>query len=172
MALVVAYEHRVDLVAVHDAFYLRYLGVCGNDLWVACHDVGNGAVEELSLPALHGASDVAVGDQPDDTALLVERHTHAELAFRHVDDGLSQVHVLRNDRQIVGAHYVLGRGKQTLAQFAARMELCEVAWTEVAHLHQRNCQGVAHGQGGSGRRCGGQVERARLVVDKHLDVDR
>ena len=43
------------------------------------------------------------------------------------------------------AHHVACGGEQSLTEFTARMELCEVLRTEIALLHQSHSHCVAHG---------------------------
>ena len=61
------------------------------------------------------------------------------------------MHFLRNNGQVVGMHHVFSSGKQSLAKLATGVEMSEVVWPEVAHLHQRNGQRIAHNK----CRCGG-----------------
>ena len=128
-------------------------------------------VEETGLPFLHGSAYVAVGDQSDNTVVAVERHAHAQQSFRDVDDGFAEVHVFGDDRKVFCAHDILGFGQQSLAELAARMELCEVAGAEVTHLHQRDGECVAHRQCSRRGGCGRKVQRTSLVINKHFDMD-
>ena len=123
----------------------------------------------MGLPLLHRTADVAVGNQTFHTA-VAERDTKAQLALAHMDDGLAQMHVGGNNRKVVAAHHILGGGEQAAAQLAAGVELGEVAGLEVAHLHQRHGQGVAHGQRGGGAARGGQVQRTCFALYVHRDV--
>ena len=84
------------------------------------------------------ATYVAISDKSDDTVFLVYRYAQSQFSLAHMNDGLAQVHVFRNDRQVFLLHHVLGCGEQALAQLSTGVKLCKVAWFEVAYLHQRN----------------------------------
>ena len=170
MIILIYYEHRMHLVFVHNALNLRNLGLRSHHLWGGGHDVANGLVEELCLPFLHGTADIAIGNQADDTLVFIKRDSQSQFALAHVDDSLTQVHILRNDRHIVAAHHIFGGGKESLTQFAARMELGKVARLEVAYLHQGYCQGIAHRQSRSGTAGRGEVQRTSLLLHLHGDM--
>ena len=137
------------LVLVHLALHVGDLRLGSYRLRSSRHDVADGMVEELCLPALHSTTNVAVGDQSNDLAVL-QSHTQSEFALAHVDDSLAEVHFLRDDRQVVAPHHVLRGGEESLTQFTTRMELCKVLGLEVADLHQCDGKRVAHDEG-SGR---------------------
>ena len=157
-------------MSVHDFLHFSNLRLGQHRLGLTGHNVGHRMVEELRLPTLHGATDVAIGDESHHLAVVVERDSQSQFALAHVDDGLAQVHVLRNDGQFVCTHHILCRGEQFTPQLPTWMELGEVAWLEVANLHQSHRQGVAHGQGGRGGTGGSEIERTRLVAHPHLDM--
>ena len=169
MIILIYYEYRMYLVFVHDALNLRNLGLRSHHFRSGGHDVAHGLIEEFSLPLLHGTADISIGNQTDDTLVFIERDSQSELTLAHMDDSLAQMHLLRDDRHVFAAHHVFGGGEETLAQFAARMELGKVAWLEVAHLHQGYCQSIAHGEGSSGTAGRSKVERTSLLF--HLDGD-
>lgn len=84
-------------------------------------------IEEFGLPTLHGAADIPIGDDAGNSVVRIEGHTKTELATRHLDDSLAEVHLLRDDRQIIGAHDILCSCEQSFAELTTRMELREVA---------------------------------------------
>ncbi|MNO04379.1 hypothetical protein D3C81_2253900 [compost metagenome] len=47
----------------------------------------------------------------------------------------------------------------------------EVFGGKATGFQQRDCQGIAHDQGGGGRRGGGQVQRTGFVLDVNIQVD-
>ena len=130
MLLLIAYQHGVYLIPVHNALNLRHFNVWQHRLWLSCHDVGHGMVEEFRLPLLHGSPYVAVGYYSGDGLVIVESHAEPELSSRHLYYGFAKVHVLRYYWQVVCSHHVFRGGEKPLSQFAAGMELREVARLE------------------------------------------
>ena len=143
MPLRIAHQYGMNLVLVHDPLDFRYLSCRQNHLRFSRHDVAHGMVEELRLPSLHRTADVAVGYQPDDFSVR-ERNAQSQLSFTDMDDCLAQMHLLRNDGQIVRTHHILRSCQQTFAQLTTWMELCEVLWFKVPDTHQCDRQRIAN----------------------------
>ena len=61
--LFVSYEHGMDFVPVHDGLNFGDFGSGQHVFWRACHDVAHGVVEEFGLPALHGTTNITVGNE-------------------------------------------------------------------------------------------------------------
>lgn len=60
--LSVGNEHRVYLVLMHFTLYVSNLRVGSNRLWVSCHNVAYGMIEELGLPPFHSAAYVTISN--------------------------------------------------------------------------------------------------------------
>ena len=134
------------LVLVHDALYLADLGAWQHKFRRSCHNIAYCMVEEFGLPAFHGTANVTVCNESYHLMVVGQGHTEAELTFADADNRFAQVHLLRDNRQVVGAHHVGRGGQKPLPKLATRVELREVLRTEVAHLHQSNRQSIAHSQ--------------------------
>ena len=159
----------MNLVLLHDALYLGNFRVGRHSLGFPCHDVADGAVEELSLPALHGTTYIAVGDDAYDTTFCLG-YAQSQFTFAHQYDSFAQMHLGGKYRQIVAAHHVVSRRQQSLAQLSARVQVCEVLRTELSFLHQGDGQRVAHHQSGCSRTGGSQVQRAGLFLNPYIQV--
>ena len=116
MALVISDEDTVNLMSLHDSLYLCYLRRRENHLRVSRHDIADGMVEELLLPAFHSPAYVPICYEPLDTAVLVERHSHAELTFADMYDSIAKMHRRGYDGQILMEHDILGCCQQTSSQ--------------------------------------------------------
>ena len=108
------------------------------------HDVCCGDMYIIIL--LYCAADVSVGYQARYASFRLERDAHAELPLADMYDGVAELHVLRDDRQVLPEHDVFSRSEEPPPQFSSRMELCEIARFEVAQPHQCHCECVAHGE--------------------------
>ena len=139
-------------------------------LGVACQDVGGTQVDEIGSRTLHGAADVAVGDDAFDAVAFADDDQSQSATADRVDHILGRA-VGADDGQVVAAHDVADRSQQPASQTAARVEPCEVVARKVAHLHQGDGHRIAHGDLRRGRGRGREVQDAGLVVDRDVEVD-
>ena len=167
--VVVRHEQRGDLVARHHLLGLDQLLVGRDGLGMERGDVAGADVEELGPAALHRAADVAVGDDALD-AVAVADDDQPQPALRYGVDHLRRGAVGRHDGQVVVAHHVAHGHQQAASQAAARVQAREVDAREVALLHERHGQRVAHGDLRRGRARGREVEDAGLLPDAHVEV--
>jgi hypothetical protein len=70
MALLVGHKYRMDFMSLHDSLYFGYLCRGQNHLRLSRHDVADGVIEELCLPALHCTAYVAIGNEADDAPVF------------------------------------------------------------------------------------------------------
>ena len=89
MIFLVGDQHHVDFVEMHEVEYVIYLRFRQHRFGSASEDVFHLAVEEFLLPAFHGPSDVAVGDEPDYLVVLVNGDSQSELALADMNYGVA-----------------------------------------------------------------------------------
>lgn len=149
VALTINYQDGVYLVLLHNLLDFCYLGLGTDGFRATRHDVTNGMVEEVGLPSLYGAADIAIGnDTCDVTVDFGYAKTKLTLADHH--DGLTQIQQGRENWQVGGAHHIGSSGQQPFSKLAARVEMGKILGAEVTLLHQRYGKGITHGQCGRG----------------------
>ena len=137
---------RARLVLLHDGERSRRHLLRRNRQRLREHDLLHGLVEELVVLRERAADD-AIGDEPDELALVVDDGDSAEALVRHDEqrilDRLAAV-----DQRVVLArvHDILDLQQQAAAKRAARMEHRKVLAREVALRHQGHGDGIAHGE--------------------------
>ena len=89
VVVIVDDEDGVNLVLLHHSLYLADFRLRANGLWAAGHDVADGMVEELGLPAFYGSTNVTISDE---SYYLSADHGYAQSQFSFADehDGMSQ----------------------------------------------------------------------------------
>ena len=112
-AVGVRHQDGVYLVSVHYRLYVADFGLRGNDFRRPGHYVAYCAVEELCLPFFHCTPDVAVGYQTDNP-VVDNGNAKSQLSFAHMYYRFAQVHLRRDNGQVVRAHHIARRGQQAL----------------------------------------------------------
>ena len=95
-------DEGVNGVMVHFLAGIDDLGIAADGLGVACHDLRNGCGKERLTKALHGATDIAVGDDAD-KFIILDNNAYTELTVRHDLQRLTHRCVRRHQRQVLRA---------------------------------------------------------------------
>ena len=72
MIILVYNQYRMHLILVHDALNLRNLRLWSHHFRSGGHDVAYSLVKEFSLPFLHGASDITIGNKSDNVVVFIQ----------------------------------------------------------------------------------------------------
>jgi len=120
--------------------------------------------------ALEQAAEVAVGDDAEQAAVLLDGG-EAELFAAHLVDDVGHGGFRRDDGDGVASVHEVANEGEAFAEFAARVEVCEVLGSEALAEADGDGERVAEGEHGGGGGGGGQVHAAGFAFNGAVEGD-
>ena len=163
-------QQAADLVDFHQLRRFDRERVGTNGFWRLRHHLGNAGGAQIHAGVIEGASQVAVGVQPEQAAIAIDHRGHAQALAAHLHQRFADGRVGADARYLATAVHDVGDvQQQPPAKGAGRMRAGEVLGGETARFQQCDRKCVAHRQRRGGAGGGRKVQRAGL--GGHADVE-